>query len=584
MSYESTSLKKYLSCIKFQKPSNLNKNIALKKITLLIVFTLFSMFSSFGQTRKGDFRLEKGSSSHELYVSFDKSVSFDSESYNSIVQVIPEFEAIQREYNLAFHKGILISDEKLNEMEQKAIELTGSGSSVAKLRNIVRITIDNPTNERLLALAEKLEQFDKVEYCSLSSLEPIKPPHDIAPTTPNFEVLNQTYISSNPGVNMTYAWGLGQTGAGINIRDVEYGFNKNHEELDHRNALVAPGMTISTSASTAYTEHGTAVLGIVFADKGTYGISGMAHGADEILLFPEWQQIGYNRINAITQSIASSALGDVILYEMQATGAQGGYGPAEYESLVWDLTKAATDSGIMIIAAAGNGAENLDSAAYASYTARGNSGAIIVGAGDNSITHNRLSYSTYGNRVDVQAWGQGVFASGYGDAQQIGGDFNQYYTNFSGTSSATPLVASCAIVLQSYYHSLTGNYMTPSQMRTLLINTGIAQGTGTSGHIGPIPNMQTAIVQIQNQFLSVDEIGALEFIVYPNPANDKLTIKTKDLSAEAKAEIHNSLGQLVYSAQISGENTIDLSSFSQGLYFVKVIDGNKSETKKIIKK
>ncbi len=556
----------------------------MKKITLIIVFALFSVFSSFGQTRKGDFRLEKGSSSHELYVSFDKSLSFDSESYDSIVlQAIPEFGAIQREYNLVFHKGIPISDEKLNEMEQKAFELTGSGSSVAKLKNIVKVTIDNPTNERLLALAEKLEKFDKVEYCSLSSLEPIKPPHDIAPTTPDFEVLNQTYISSNPGVNMTYAWGLGLTGTGINIRDVEYGFNKNHEELDHRNALLAPGMTISTSASTAYTEHGTAVLGIVFADKGTYGISGMAYGADEILLFPEWQQTGYSRINAITQSIASSVLGDVILYEMQATGAQGGYGPAEYESLVWDLTKAATDSGIMIVAAAGNGAENLDAAAYSSYAARGNSGAIIVGAGDNSITHNRLSYSTYGNRVDVQAWGQGVFASGYGDAQQIGGDFNQYYTNFSGTSSATPLVASCAIVLQSYYHSLTGNYMTPSQMRTLLINTGIAQGTGTSGHVGPIPNMQTAIAQIQNQFLSVDEISALEFIVYPNPAKDKLTIKTKDLSAEAKAEIHNSLGQLVYSAQISGENTIDLSGFSQGLYFVKVTDGNKSETKKIIK-
>lgn len=557
----------------------------MKKFTLIIVFALFSTISSFGQNRKGDFRLEKGSSFHELYVSFDKSVSFDSGSYNSIiVQAIPEFEALQREYNITFHNGISIADEKLNEMEQKAIELTGNGSSVAKLRNIVKVTIDNPTNERLLALAEKLEKFDKVEYCSLSSLEPIKPPHDIAPTTPDFEVLYQTYISSNPGVNMTYAWGLGLTGTGINIRDVEYGFNKNHEELDHRNALLAPGMTISTSASTAYTEHGTAVLGIVYADKGTYGISGMAYGADEILLFPEWQQTGYSRINAITQSIASSTLGDVILYEMQATGAQGGYGPAEYESLVWDLTKAATDSGIMIVAAAGNGAENLDSAAYSSYTARGNSGAIMVGAGDNSITHNRLSYSTYGNRVDVQAWGQGVFASGYGDAQQIGSDFNQYYTNFSGTSSATPVVASCAIVLQSYYHSLTGNYMTSSQMRTLLINTGIAQGTGASGHIGPIPNMQTAIVQIQNDFLSVDEISALEFIVYPNPAKDKLTIKTKDLSANAKAEIHNSLGQLVYSATILEEGTIDLSSFSQGLYFVKVTDGNKSETKKIVKK
>ncbi len=30
---------------------------------------------------------------------------------------------------------------------------------------------------------------------------------------------------------MRYAWNLGLDGAGIRIRDVEYGFNKNHEEF-----------------------------------------------------------------------------------------------------------------------------------------------------------------------------------------------------------------------------------------------------------------------------------------------------------------------------------------------------------------
>lgn len=554
----------------------------MKKITLIIHFILLSIVVSYGQNRKGDFVLEKGSNTHELYVSFDSSLHFDGESYEAVVlQAIPGFKTLQEEYHLIFEKGIGISEEKLNELEQKAIELTGKGNSVAKLRNIVKVKIQNPTNERLLALAKKMEEFQKVEYCSLSSLEPIQPPSDIPPTTPNFEV-NQTYIQANPGVNMAYAWSLNLTGAGIRVRDVEYGFNPGHEDLNERNVQIVPGADISPSVTTSFSEHGTAVFGIVYGDKGAYGISGMAYGASEMMLAPEWQTSGYNRVRAVTQAIANSAAGDIILYEMQATGAQGGFGPAEYSGAVWDLTKAATDAGIIIVAAAGNGAEDLDSDGYASYRNRGNSGAIIVGAGNNNVNHNRLSFSTFGARVDVQGWGTGVFSSGYGDAQQIGGDFNQYYTNFSGTSSATPIVASCVIVLQSYYRSLTGNYMTPTQMKNLLQSTGIPQGSG--GNIGPLPNMQAAILQIQSEFLSIDEANRLEFIVYPNPTEDKLTIKTKDLSADAKVEISNSLGQRIYNAQISEENTVDLSSFSQGLYFVKVVDGNRSETKKIIKK
>jgi hypothetical protein len=112
------------------------------------------------------------------------------------------------------------------------------------------------------------------------------------------------------------------------------------------------------------------------------------------------------------------------------------------------------------------------------------------------MSHTPLSFTTYGSRVDVQGWGINVFASGYGDYYQIGGDFDQNYTMFSGTSSATPIVASCVVVLQSYYHSLTGKYMTSKEMRDLLVDTGIPQGG--SKHIGPLPNMKEAIIGIEN--------------------------------------------------------------------------------------
>src|SRR5690606_1088882 len=176
------------------------------------------------------------------------------------------------------------------------------------------------------------------------------------------------------------------------------------------NTYIQPGMTVHSSMDAGWTEHGTATAGVVFAHKGDYGVSGMAHGANEFVLFPEYtEEFGYDRIFAVSEAIANSATGDVILYEMQTGGASGepeDYVPAEYNQVIWNLTKAASDAGIVIVAAAGNGNQNLDHAMYADYMNRGDSGAIIVGAGSSTVQHDKLWFSTYGSRVNVQGWGQ----------------------------------------------------------------------------------------------------------------------------------------------------------------------------------
>ncbi|MEW5676232.1 S8/S53 family peptidase [Flavobacterium enshiense] len=554
----------------------------MKKLFSLIVFLIG--LTLFAQNRKGEFRLASDSDVHELYVAFQSDFVFDSHNSNdALISLLPDIKEIVTKYGIRFEPGISISADKLDFLSQEARRISKSDAAVQKLKKILKVQLDNPTNERLLEVAAKLEQFSEVEYCALMSLKPIAPPTDIAPTTNNYEV-NQTYMGANPGVNMNYAWGLGLSGSGIRVRDVEYGFNPNHEDLNSVNVSIAPGMTINASASTAYTEHGTSVFGIVMADKGTYGISGMAYGAQEMILFPEWQQSGYNRINAITQAIAASQAGDVILYEMQTYGQGSNYVPAEFDQVVWDLTKAATDAGIIIVEAAANGNQNLDSGYYASYMARGNSGAILVGGGRANASHNRISYSTYGSRVDVQGWSEGVFACGYGDAVQVGGDFNQGYTNFSGTSSATPIVASCVIVLQSYYRSLTGNYMTPSEMRQLLRSTGIPQGTGVTGNIGPLPNMQTAIEQL-NAVLSIENPSFLTVSMYPNPVNDHLTIVFPDSSSEeGTLELVDALGRIVLrKTNLSSQTHLAVAHLPSGIYFAKISIGNKVATKKILK-
>lgn len=553
----------------------------MKKILLLFFFSTVTLFA---QSRKGEFQLAPNTEQHELYVSFFEGFVFQDDSYRQLLSQIDGIKELTVQYNIRFYKGIPLSDEKINVFFEAARHNGHDGKSVLKLKNILRFEIDNPTNERLLMLASQLEKLDIVEYCSLMPLRPIAPPGDIAPATPNYEA-NQTYLDANPGVNMRYAWGLGLAGGGIRIRDVEYGFNKNHEELVDRNAFIAPGMAISTSATPSYTEHGTSVFGIMYADKGTYGVSGMAYDAAEMVLFPEWQQTGYNRLNAVTQAIASSVAGDVIVYEMQAYGQSSNYVPAEFDNPIWDLTKAASDAGIVIVEAAANGNQNLDSAYYASYMGRGNSGAIMVGGGTNTLAHNRISYSNYGSRVDVQGWATNVRACGTGDLVMIGGDFNQGYTNFSGTSAATPIVASCVVVLQSYYYSLTGLYMTGPQMRQLLQQTGIPQGTGVAGNIGPLPNMQAAISRII-QNLSVSENENFSFSLFPNPVTGDINILFPEVKdSNAQLEFYTALGQKIAEYKIAqGLTTLNISGFSQGVYFVKVVDGKRTQTKKIIKR
>lgn len=557
----------------------------MKKIYFLLLFVI--EVSVFAQVKKGEFYLTPDSDAHELYVAFNTSVDFNGQMTSSnAINNIPQLESIFTQYGVQLEKGVLLSDEKINQMANDALRISKSDINVRKLKNVAKVKIDNPTNQRLFELAGLLEGIKEIDFCSLLSLKPIDPPFllppsDIPPVTPDYESF-QNYIGADPGVNMTYAWGLGLNGSGIRIRDCEYGFNINHEDLAGKNVSVSPGMTISSSASTSYTEHGTATFGVLYADRGGYGVSGMVYGAQELMLFPEWQQIGYDRANAVTKAIQSSVAGDVIIYEMQTVGNGGStYVPAEYNSLIWTLTKAATDSGIIIVAAAGNGNQNLDDAYYAPYMNRGNSGAIIVGAGTPNVSHNKMSFSTYGSRVDVQAWGGSVRTTGYGDYSQIGGDFNQNYTNFSGTSSATPIVTACVVALQSYYYSQTSSYMTPSQMRQLLIDTGIAQGTG--GHIGPIPNMQAAI-ELINATLSIKENNQIVFSVYPNPSRDKVTVNLfQDFSAK-KVEIYSVLGQKISVKDFEGQSIdLDISTLEKGIYFLKIKSGSKETTKKFIK-
>lgn len=561
------------------------------KNTLLFILALAPAVF-FGQANNRNLLRLSPSDSHHLYIRFENSVVYGSQTNltSQALDKIVGFEPLQREFNIQLLRGIPLSEAQFLEMEDNELKVSKSTEKVSNLRSIFQIQIDQPTNDNLYDLGLRLQQLKGVVYCSLMSATPVQPPVDIPPTTINYQP-QQGYIGSNPGVNMQHAWTNLQTGTGITIRDVEYGVNVSHEELAGGATSIAAGMNVSSLASADFTEHGTAVFGIVYANKGTYGVSGLAHGATAMILYPEWQQSGYNRINAVTQAVANSQGGDVIIYEMQEFGQNNNFVPAEYNQVVWDLTVAGTAIGAVIVAAAGNGNENLDESFYVPYMNRGDSGAIIVGAGSSNTFHNKLSFSTYGSRVNIQGWGQNVYTTGYFASNTssflIGSDFNQsYHSSFNGTSSATAIVASCIAVLQSYHHGLAGNYLTSGQLKTILQQTGIAQGNITSGNIGPFPNMQAAMELVFTNYL-LDAKNNIQptFRIAPNPVTNVLHVVASAAFLEGSAiVVYNNLGQKVLSASLNQHTQIDVSSLLRGIYFVQIKSKNGFlATQKIVK-
>ncbi len=338
------------------------------------------------------------------------------------------------------------------------------------------------SQEHRVEAARALQALRQVEFVGLQSTA-VAPPVDIQPPTPDLTEL-QSHGGEAFGVNVGAARDLGLDGAGVHISDVEYSWLLDHEEFDDGQIETEAGHTPTGQ----YRDHGSAVLGVLLAGDNGYGVTGISPGSTATV-FPQLSIEGGSRaIDAIVSAASSSAPGDILLLEIQSN--EGA--PFEYYEAAWMATRVAADAGVIVIAAAGNGGHTLDQPFFSGYLARGDSGAIIVGAGEPE-SHAWADFSTYGSRVDVQGWGEDVFTTGYGDYAEYGGDERQRYTPaFSGTSSASAIVAGVAALVQQAARQSHGQSLNSEQMRTLLRNTGTPQPP-QDNRIGPLPQLGLAI-------------------------------------------------------------------------------------------
>lgn len=81
-----------------------------------------------------------------------------------------------------------------------------------------------------------------------------------------------------------------------------------------------------------------------------------------------------------------------------------------------------------------------------------------------------------------------------------------------------------------------------------------------------------------------DELNIKNVVtIYPNPSNGTFQINSNGLQV-SRLEIYNLLGEKIYTSTKNAESnfTIDISNQSKGIYFVKIYEGEKSYTNKII--
>lgn len=390
-------------------------------------------------------------------------------------------------------------------------------------------------DDRLDELAESLAALELVESAyvkppaepaaiavaarQLNDMAPSE--RDAPPVTADYRA-RQGYLDPAPvGIDAGYAWSLaGGRGAGVKVIDCEWGWNFTHEDLTQNQGGIVVG------AFAGAIDHGTAVQGEIGGDDNGLGVVGICSDA----LF-SGAAFSLPTATVIKGAADHLGAGDILLLEIHRPGPNAnGQGQFGYIAIEWwPDDKAAIDyataKGIVVVEAAGNGHQNLDDAIYdvnpgfpATWRnpfnlANAGTQAVVVGAGNPpSGTHGRTQHPTWGEvyvdrarcvfsnhgaRVDCQGWGWEVTTTGYGDLQGGATQDTWYTDQFSGTSSASPIVVGAIGSVQGILRAQGVPVLDSARARGLLRTTGSAQqdapGRPATQRIGNRPDLRQLV-------------------------------------------------------------------------------------------
>ncbi|MGU3461731.1 putative mucin/carbohydrate-binding domain-containing protein [Bacillus sp. D48C] len=446
--------------------------------------------------------------------------------------------------------------------------------------------VQAPNNIEIELLLKKFETSPLVEEAYIQEKQILTPPEIQLPNLsvnpyddPRFK--NQGYLEAAPkGINAPHAWSIkGGDGKDTTFVDMEYGWLLNHEDLVNKNIKLMSGQNISQHRA-----HGTSVLGIVSSEDNQIGNIGIAPKANVKVISQIRDNGIYNTADAILSAVHNLQAGDILLLEAQAS--YDGYGdkylPVEVHPDIFDAIRVGADKGIIIIEAGANGSNDLDNFKDRNGKKILNrnspdfkdSGAIMVGAGSSTVPHKRLWFSNYGSRLDVYGWGENVDTTSANPNQNT---TNLYTSTFSGTSSASPIIAGAATSIQGIAKEHRGSPYTPAELRNILSNpnTGTQSQDPWNDRIGVLPDLKSilnnlgfnsdipnssSILEGKQFAWSLKGISDFEFAkINFNKSTEEMQIDLKAgvphhyfNETYASIKVQNATGKVVYNKDIYG--------------------------------
>ncbi|MDN3723010.1 T9SS type A sorting domain-containing protein [Aequorivita sp. SDUM287046] len=94
---------------------------------------------------------------------------------------------------------------------------------------------------------------------------------------------------------------------------------------------------------------------------------------------------------------------------------------------------------------------------------------------------------------------------------------------------------------------------------------------------------EIVVARYTNETLGIADNENVEFRLYPNPANEQITIELSDASSNYQVAIYDVLGKKVYTSEIQKVGQIDVSALASGTYLVKLNSDNKSSVVRFVK-
>lgn len=169
-------------------------------------------------------------------------------------------------------------------------------------------------------------------------------------------------------------------------------------------------------------------------------------------------------------------------------------------------------------------------------------------------------------KPDVMAQGQNAVVAGTSGSVGVA----------SGTSFSGPIMAGA---VASFWQAIP--WATNQQVVDFVRQSADRFSNPTDFYGYGIPDFQLAL---NMALLSVDQNTTQRFLVYPNPANNFISVSFPSGFDVAHFILYNSLGQVVLEKEVYSNATIATENLNSGIYFYKIKSSTFVQAGKIIKK